>query len=115
LPARARYPLALYLPLAEAQEAGLTLLSKASVFAVPVVPKEKIVDFIGSGDAFVGGFLAAFVQRHRHATTTEEVFAHHHLAQCVASGHFASSEVIQHAGCTFSSTSTRPPHDELGQ
>lgn len=102
-------------PLAEAQEAGLTLLSKASVFAVPVVPKEKIVDLIGSGDAFVGGFLAAFVQRHRPATKTEQVFAHHHLAQCVASGHFASSEVIQHAGCTFSSGSRPPPHDEPGQ
>jgi adenosine kinase len=87
---------------------------QASVFAVPVVPKEKIVDLIGSGDAFVGGFLAAFV--HRHHPKTEEVFAHHHhLAQCVASGHFASSEVIQHAGCTFSSGSTRPPHNEPGQ
>ncbi len=89
------------------------------MFAVPVVPKEKIVDLIGSGDAFVGGFLAAFVQRHHrhhHTTKTEEVFAHHHhLAQCVASGHFASSEVIQHAGCTFPPGSTRPPHDEPGQ
>ncbi|ELR11098.1 kinase, pfkB superfamily protein [Acanthamoeba castellanii str. Neff] len=87
---------------------------QASVFAVPVVPKEKIVDLIGSGDAFVGGFLAAFV--HRHHPKTKEVFAHHHhLAQCVASGHFASSEVIQHAGCMFSSGSTRPPHNEPGQ
>jgi sugar/nucleoside kinase (ribokinase family) len=31
-------------------------------YPVKVLPKEKIVDMIGSGDAFFGGFIAAFIQ-----------------------------------------------------
>jgi sugar/nucleoside kinase (ribokinase family) len=68
---------------------------------VPVVPREKIVDLIGSGDAFVGGFLSEFV-RLRQGRPTGESVADDDVSRCVASGHFASSEVIQHAGCTFS-------------
>jgi adenosine kinase len=31
-------------------------------FPVPLVPRERIVDTNGAGDAFVGGFLAQYVQ-----------------------------------------------------
>jgi adenosine kinase len=35
---------------------------RLSEYPVPLVPKEKIVDTNGAGDAFVGGFLAQLVQ-----------------------------------------------------
>jgi sugar/nucleoside kinase (ribokinase family) len=77
---------------------------------VPVVPREKIVDLIGSGDAFVGGFLAEFVRSwSTDAARTRPEADDDRTARCVMSGHTASSEVIQHPGCTFSPTP--PAHD----
>jgi len=43
---------------------------------VAVLPKEEIVDLIGSGDAFIGGFLSQYVLQRE-------------LAVCVAAGHYA--------------------------
>jgi len=43
---------------------------------VVVLPKEEIVDLIGSGDAFIGGFLSQYVLQRE-------------LAVCVAAGHYA--------------------------
>jgi adenosine kinase len=86
-------------------------VSQLATFDVPVVPREKIVDLIGSGDAFVGGFLAEFV-RSREGTDAagrRPEADGDRTARCVMSGHMASSEIIQHPGCTFSPTP--PAHD----
>lgn len=56
---------------------------------VIVLPKEKIVDTNGAGDAFTGGFLAQLVLQQP-------------LDICVKCGIYAASEVIQTSGCTYS-------------
>jgi adenosine kinase len=48
----------------------------------------KVVDTNGAGDAFVGGFLAQYIQNES-------------LEVCIASGIYAATEVIQQSGCTF--------------
>ncbi len=48
----------------------------------------KVVDTNGAGDAFVGGFLAQYIQNES-------------LEVCVASGIYAATEIIQQSGCTF--------------
>jgi len=55
---------------------------------VIALPKEKIVDTNGAGDAFVGGFLAQYVLGKDMAT-------------CVRCGIWAATEIIQRSGCTF--------------
>jgi len=55
-------------------------------FAVPTVAAEDIVDLNGAGDAFVGGYLAAFVQSKS-------------IAECVAEGNEAASHIIRVSGC----------------
>jgi len=49
---------------------------------------DTLVDTNGAGDAFVGGFLSGYIQKKP-------------IVECVASGHWAASVVIQHNGCTF--------------
>eukprot|EP00126_Sphaerothecum_destruens_P010539 Sdes_comp20767_c0_seq3m16782 len=59
-----------------------------SQFPIQPLPKEKIVDTNGAGDAFVGGFLSQFM-------------AGKSTPDCVKAGHYAASVVIQRSGCTF--------------
>jgi len=57
-------------------------------FAAERLPTEKIVDTNGAGDAFVGGFLAQYVQGRD-------------LAMAVRCGIWAATHIIQRSGCTF--------------
>lgn len=60
------------------------------IYQIPVIslPKEKLVDTNGAGDAFVGGFLSQLV-------TGKDVH------ECCRAGNFAAHVVIQRSGCTF--------------
>ena len=66
------------------------LIQESGIEEYPVDKLEasQIVDTNGAGDAFVGGFLAQLVQKKP-------------LAQCVRSGIWAASKIIQRSGCTF--------------
>ena len=55
---------------------------------VPMIDSSKIIDTNGAGDAFVGGFLAAYTQRKS-------------MEKCILAGHYAAGVIIQHDGCTF--------------
>ena len=57
-------------------------------FPVTVLPKEKLVDTNGAGDAFVGGFMSQLIKGEP-------------LAKCVDAGHWASTVIIQESGCTY--------------
>ena len=57
-------------------------------FVVKAVDESLIVDTIGAGDAFVGGFFAQLVRNRE-------------LEVCVESGIYAAQQVIQHIGCQF--------------
>lgn len=61
---------------------------KAKVFPVPVLPKEKLVDTNGAGDAFVGGFLSQLVQGKS-------------IEDCVRAGNYGANVIIQRSGCTY--------------
>lgn len=61
-----------------------------SSFDVPLLPKEKLVDTNGAGDAFVGGFLALLAKGAD-------------LETCVRAGHYAAREIIQVSGCKIPS------------
>lgn len=61
---------------------------KVKLFPVIPLPKEKLVDTNGAGDAFVGGFLAQLVQEKP-------------IADCVKAGCYASNVIIQRPGCTY--------------
>lgn len=52
------------------------------------IPKEKIVDTNGAGDAFVGGFVAWLIK----GKSVED---------CVRAGNYAAGVVICNEGCTF--------------
>ena len=62
----------------------------AQVLQFPVItlPKEKLVDTNGAGDAFVGGFLSQLV-------------AGKGLSECCRAGNFAAHIVIQRSGVTL--------------
>ncbi|CAN0364270.1 unnamed protein product, partial [Ectocarpus sp. 13 AM-2016] len=60
-------------------------------YKVDVLPKDKLVDTNGAGDAFVGGFLS-------------QLMKNEDIAKCVDAGHWASRVIIQRSGCTFPST-----------
>ncbi|KEG09351.1 putative adenosine kinase [Trypanosoma grayi] len=64
--------------------------TKDEVLEVPVPPLDtaKMVDLNGAGDAFVGGFLAAYALGRD-------------LKCCCDAGHYAAQTVIQHSGCTY--------------
>ncbi|KAL1519278.1 hypothetical protein AB1Y20_022807 [Prymnesium parvum] len=55
-------------------------------YEVPLLPKEKLVDTNGAGDAFVGGFLA-------------KLAIGCGIADCVNAGHYAARQIIQVSGC----------------
>jgi len=63
---------------------------KGQVTKYPVIalPKEKLVDTNGAGDAFVGGFLAALAKGKD-------------MADCCKAGAHAACIIIQHSGCTY--------------
>lgn len=58
-------------------------------FPVRSLEKHEIVDTNGAGDAFVGGFLAQFVQDKS-------------LDVCIRSGNYAAGHIIRNSGCTYS-------------
>ncbi|XP_012485954.1 adenosine kinase 2 [Gossypium raimondii] len=61
---------------------------KVKQFPVILLPKEKLVDTNGAGDAFVGGFLSQLVQGKS-------------IEDCVRAGCYASNVIIQRSGCTY--------------
>ncbi|GMH09809.1 hypothetical protein Nepgr_011650 [Nepenthes gracilis] len=61
---------------------------KVKKFPVILLPKEKLVDTNGAGDAFVGGFLSQLVQEKS-------------IEECVRAGNYAANVIIQRPGCTY--------------
>lgn len=59
-----------------------------NVSSFEVEKVDNLVDTNGAGDAFVGGFLAAYMQNKT-------------IPECVLSGHWAARIIIQHQGCTY--------------
>lgn len=57
-------------------------------YPVITLPKEKLVDTNGAGDAYVGGFLAGLAK----GLSAEE---------CCKAGAYAASVIVQNSGCTF--------------
>ena len=58
---------------------------KSETFSVPPVEASAIVDTNGAGDAFVGGFLAAYIKGKD-------------TAACCSAGNFAASVIIKTSG-----------------
>jgi len=52
------------------------------------IPDDRIVDTNGAGDAFVGGFLAQYIQGKS-------------IAESIECGIWTATEIIQQNGCTF--------------
>jgi adenosine kinase len=72
---------------------------KGEVTEYPVIrlPKHKLVDTNGAGDAYVGGFLSGLVQDKD-------------MTYCCSAGAYAASVIVQRSGCTFpAKPSFRPP------
>ncbi|KAL8516658.1 hypothetical protein ACS0TY_015061 [Phlomoides rotata] len=61
---------------------------KVKLFPIILLPKEKIVDTNGAGDAFVGGFLSQLVLDKP-------------IGDCVKAGCYAANVIIQRSGCTY--------------
>ncbi|CAI9273412.1 unnamed protein product [Lactuca saligna] len=61
---------------------------KVSKYPVILLPKEKLVDTNGAGDAFVGGFMSQLVKEKP-------------IEECVRAGCYASNVIIQRSGCTY--------------
>ncbi|KAK1355479.1 Adenosine kinase [Heracleum sosnowskyi] len=61
---------------------------KVTLFPVILLPKEKLVDTNGAGDAFVGGFLSQLVKQKS-------------IGECVRAGCYAANVIIQRSGCTY--------------
>ncbi|XP_078442172.1 adenosine kinase 2-like [Wolffia australiana] len=61
---------------------------KVRLFPVILLPKEKLVDTNGAGDAFVGGFLSQLVLEKP-------------IEECVRAGCYAANVIIQRSGCTY--------------
>ncbi|KAI3917089.1 hypothetical protein MKX01_003538 [Papaver californicum] len=61
---------------------------KVTLFPVILLPKEKLVDTNGAGDAFVGGFLSQLVKEKP-------------MEDCVKAGCYAANVIIQRSGCTY--------------
>lgn len=64
--------------------------TKGEVTEYPIValPKHKLVDTNGAGDAFVGGFLSGLVNEKG-------------IPYCCSAGAYAASVIVQRSGCTF--------------
>merc|ERR1712056_124491 len=56
--------------------------------AITALPKDKLVDTNGAGDAYVGGFLAALSKGLS-------------VGECCTAGAYAASVIVQHSGCTY--------------
>jgi len=69
---------------------------EATLYSVPPVAKESIVDTNGAGDSFVGGFLAGL------SLGKSE-------AECVAWGNYCAGKIIQVSGVTTSDLSKELP------
>lgn len=67
------------------------LAQNGKVTEIPVekLSDDEIVDTNGAGDAFVGGFLAQFVQKKP-------------LELCILCGNWAARQIIKESGCSFS-------------
>ncbi|KAL7195574.1 hypothetical protein ACSBR1_035741 [Camellia fascicularis] len=61
---------------------------KVKLFPVILLPKEKLVDTNGAGDAFVGGFLSQLVQEKP-------------IEDCMRAGYYTSTVIIHRPGCTY--------------
>ncbi|XP_062080913.1 adenosine kinase 2-like [Humulus lupulus] len=61
---------------------------KVKLFPVILLPKEKLVDTNGAGDAFVGGFLSQLVKKKP-------------IEDCVKAGCYVANVIIQRSGCTY--------------
>ncbi|KAL8093242.1 adenosine kinase 2-like [Apium graveolens] len=61
---------------------------KVTLFPVILLPKEKLVDTNGAGDAFVGGFISQLVKQKP-------------IGECVRAGCYAANVIIQRPGCTY--------------
>jgi len=66
----------------------VAIRGQVTKYPVIALPKEKLVDTNGAGDAFVGGFLAALAKGKD-------------MEGCCKAGAYAASVVIQHSGCTY--------------
>uniref|UniRef100_A0A336M4V2 Adenosine kinase n=1 Tax=Culicoides sonorensis TaxID=179676 RepID=A0A336M4V2_CULSO len=60
-------------------------------YPVEKLEPEQITDTNGAGDAFVGGFLACFIQKKP-------------MDECVKCGIWTAKQIIQRSGCTFEGT-----------
>ncbi|CAH9115641.1 unnamed protein product [Cuscuta europaea] len=61
---------------------------KVKLYPVITLPKEKLVDTNGAGDAFVGGFISQLVQEKP-------------IAECIRAGCYEANVIIQRPGCTY--------------
>lgn len=66
-------------------------LVQVTTYPVIPLPKEKLVDTNGAGDAFVGGFLS-------------QLLLGKDTAQSIRAGNFAANTIIQRSGCSFPPT-----------
>lgn len=57
-------------------------------YPITPLPKEKVVDTNGAGDAYVGGFLAALAKGLP-------------IEKCCEAGAYAAGVIVQHSGCTY--------------
>jgi len=57
-------------------------------YPITPLPKEKLVDTNGAGDAYVGGFLAALSKGQP-------------IAKCCEAGAHSAGIIVQHSGCTY--------------
>lgn len=66
------------------------LAQNGKVIEIPVkqLSNEEIIDTNGAGDAFVGGFLAQYIQEKP-------------LETCIRCGIWAAGEIIKRPGCSF--------------
>jgi len=75
----------------------VAIKGEVTEYPIIVLPKHKLVDTNGAGDAYVGGFLASLVQEKD-------------MTYCCAAGAYAASVIVQRSGCTFpAKASFRPP------
>merc|ERR1711963_865337 len=66
----------------------VAIRGQVTKYPVIALPKEKLVDTNGAGDAFVGGFLAALAKGKD-------------MEVCCKAGAYSACVVIQHSGCTY--------------
>ncbi|XP_017778773.1 PREDICTED: adenosine kinase 2 isoform X2 [Nicrophorus vespilloides] len=69
---------------------------KITEYPIIKLEHEKVVDTNGAGDAFVGGFLAQYIQQQP-------------LEVCIKCGVWTASQIIQRSGCTFEGKATFKP------